>query len=57
MPYFAFPAEQVVPHFSPLAKKEKDSLKRKERRLDASPSQTTVPAPEINLFSGEEIFA
>ncbi|XP_068683671.1 uncharacterized protein [Montipora capricornis] len=47
--------EQVVPNFSPLLKKEKDSLNQKERVLDASPSQTKVP--EINLFSGDEIFA
>lgn len=51
---FSCAAEQVVPHFSPLVKKEKDSLNRKERRLDASPSQTRVP--EIDLFSGDEIF-
>ncbi|CAH3043783.1 unnamed protein product [Pocillopora meandrina] len=45
--------EQVVPHFSPMM--ENKSLNRKERRLDMSPKQGTVP--EINLFSGEEIFA
>ncbi|XP_022802040.1 uncharacterized protein LOC111339619 [Stylophora pistillata] len=45
--------EQVVPHLSPMV--ENKSLNRKERRLDMSPNQDTVP--EINLFSGEEIFA
>ncbi|KAL9952900.1 hypothetical protein ACROYT_G040229 [Oculina patagonica] len=45
--------EQVVPHFSPLV--ERHSTHRKERRLETSPSQATVP--EINLFAGDEIFA
>ncbi|KAM7440975.1 hypothetical protein ABFA07_009961 [Porites harrisoni] len=49
--------EQVVPNFSPLTKKEEvGPSKRKERRLDSSPSQAST-VPEIELFSGDEIFA
>ena len=50
-----FLAEQVVPHFSPQLKKEEDSFNGKKRIQDASTTQTKVP--EINLFSGDEIFA
>ncbi|CAH3188070.1 unnamed protein product [Porites lobata] len=49
--------EQVVPNFSPLTKKDEvGPSKRKERRLDSSPSQAST-VPEIELFSGDEIFA
>ncbi|XP_029191268.2 uncharacterized protein [Acropora muricata] len=47
--------EQVVPHFSPQLKGEEDSFNGKKKIQETSPSQTKVP--EINLFSGDEIFA
>ncbi|XP_074631164.1 uncharacterized protein LOC141889750 [Acropora palmata] len=50
-----FLAEQVVPHFSPQLKGEEDSFNGKKRIQESSPTQTKVP--EINLFSGDEIFA
>ena len=46
-----------MPNFSPLTKKEEvGPSKRKERRMDSSPSQAST-VPEIELFSGDEIFA